>query len=155
MAHTNPRKIEMYLVASQAINYNPITGEFFWKERANGRRMDVQAGCINQSGYRQIGHGGQIMLAHRLAWVIVHGELPDCIDHINRDRADNRICNLRSVTHAENLKNQPARRRPYRRKNKAQYVTMRNDGKFVLQVTFKTKRKAAAALGALRPFMEA
>jgi hypothetical protein len=44
--------------------------------------------------------------AHRLAWLYTHGEWPaGQIDHINRDRRDNRMCNLRVVTHSENLQN--------------------------------------------------
>ena len=44
--------------------------------------------------------------AHRLAWFYVHGEWPDGeIDHINWVKNDNRICNLRVVTHSENMQN--------------------------------------------------
>lgn len=44
--------------------------------------------------------------AHRLAWLYVYGEWPKHeIDHINGNPSDNRICNLRDVTHSENLQN--------------------------------------------------
>jgi len=42
---------------------------------------------------------------HRLAWLYVHGELPEFIDHVNHNRSDNRIDNLRSVTRVENNRN--------------------------------------------------
>lgn len=46
------------------------------------------------------------MLAHRVAYAIHFGEFSDgLIDHINGDRSDNRISNLRVVDHAENMKN--------------------------------------------------
>ena len=48
-----------------------------------------------------------IFLAHRLAWMYMYGNFPpDEIDHINGVRDDNRIINLRAVSHAENAKNQ-------------------------------------------------
>ena len=49
---------------------------------------------------------GKKVLAHRLAWLLHTGHWPtDDIDHINRDRKDNRICNLRVLTRSQNLLN--------------------------------------------------
>ena len=64
-----------------------------------------EAGCLNQRGYRQIGINAQLYYTARLIWFYAHGCWPDCIDHINHERTDNRLCNLRSVTKAENHKN--------------------------------------------------
>lgn len=48
------------------------------------------------------------MLAHRVAWAVHYGEWPEKdIDHINQDKGDNRICNLRLATDQENLRNIP------------------------------------------------
>lgn len=44
-------------------------------------------------------------LAHRVVWYLHHGYWPENIDHINGIRTDNRICNLREVTHEENCQN--------------------------------------------------
>jgi hypothetical protein len=43
--------------------------------------------------------------AHRLAWLYVHGEWPNVIDHINGDAGDNRIANLRSCSQQRNMQN--------------------------------------------------
>lgn len=52
---------------------------------------------------------GKSIMAHRLRWYMEHGEIPVEIDHINGDGSDNRLCNLRSVTHSQNCRNKPAR----------------------------------------------
>ncbi|MEL6236978.1 MAG: HNH endonuclease [Pseudomonadota bacterium] len=61
---------------------------------------------MNEQGYILITVDRSIHRAHRLAWVYIHGSAP-CgdIDHINGIRSDNRICNLRDVSHTVNLQN--------------------------------------------------
>lgn len=81
-------------------SYNPETGKF---SRSKYRRS---VGTINSEGYLRIGINGSTFLAHRIAWFYIYGVQPDEIDHINGDRTDNRIANLRAVTREENMKNQ-------------------------------------------------
>ena len=47
-------------------------------------------------------------LEHRVVWELAHGECPKYLDHINRDKTDNRLANLRPATHADNHQNRPA-----------------------------------------------
>jgi len=56
-------------------------------------------------GYRKVHFDGQIYYTHRLIWKLLYGEDPLEIDHINGNRSDNRITNLRSVPHYENMRN--------------------------------------------------
>ena len=61
---------------------------------------------IDPRGYYRGAIGGRSVYAHRVAIALCSGEWPsDEVDHINRDRSDNRLCNLRVVTHSENRKN--------------------------------------------------
>ena len=81
------------------LDYNPETGVFRWKRDGRGcfKRAGAEAGGARPDGYKSIRVLGRQWLCHRLAWVMTHGEEPPrVIDHINRDKSDNRIENLRS-----------------------------------------------------------
>ena len=74
----------------------------------NARAGDV-AGNADGNGYIKISIAHTLYYAHRLIWLYVYGEWPNSIDHINRNKHDNRISNLRNVSHSTNLKNQKLR----------------------------------------------
>ena len=68
-------------------------------------RVGEEAGCLNPDGYRRVIINGRSYLVSRIIWFYAYECWPDCIDHLNHERADNRLCNLRSVTNAENSRN--------------------------------------------------
>lgn len=84
-------------------NYNPDTGLFVWK--VGYKVKGTIAGSIRAPGYVKIAIKRKRYFAHRLAWLYTHGVWPRTIDHKNRIKDDNRLCNLRDVTLEENLKN--------------------------------------------------
>jgi hypothetical protein len=85
--------------------YDPETGWLTWRE-TKGRAMRGAVAGTMAHGYRLIRIQSRRYAAHRLAWLYVYGEWPEAdIDHINGDRADNRIANLRKATRAENQQN--------------------------------------------------
>ena len=82
-------------------------GVFVWKKFTNGRvSVGSQAGSIIKKRYAMIHINGKCYLSHRLAWFYVHGKWPKgWIDHINHDRLDNRIENLRDATPSQSACN--------------------------------------------------
>jgi hypothetical protein len=88
----------------ELLSYDPATGIFRWNQRmSNYCHAGRVAGHVNPHGYRAIAIDRCMYLAHRLAWFYVRGEWPiRDIDHINSDKLDNRICNLRIATESQN-----------------------------------------------------
>jgi HNH endonuclease len=95
----------------ELFDYFPLSGLLIWKANTGKRnRIGMVAGCIKDTGYVRIQLEKRMLLAHRVAWAIYYGEWPSAfIDHINSKREDNRIENLRSVTHQQNTMNSSVR----------------------------------------------
>lgn len=90
----------------QLLDYDPATGIFTHRVKHGFPLPGVVAGCKNNAGYTVINVLKTIHLAHRLAWFHFYGGQPlHCIDHINGNRVDNRIENLRDIPKAQNHQN--------------------------------------------------
>jgi hypothetical protein len=142
------------------LHYDPDTGVFRWRETI-GQRAKAGAipGKIDKKGYRHIKIKGRVMLAHRLAWLYVHGQWPvGQLDHANRQPDDNRISNLREATAAQNMHNQGIRKRNksgikgvcWHKASNRWLASLGFNGKSVYLGIHKTKQAAAAAVRAAR-----
>ena len=89
-----------------AVSYDEETGLFKWSKPRCKVQVGDALGYKRKDGYIHMKFNGVSILGHVLAWFYVHGKPPDGeIDHINHDRSDNRISNLRDVPAKENAKN--------------------------------------------------
>lgn len=91
---------------SEIFDYN---GEHLtWKNPPLARfKAGDRAGTLHKNGYVQVCFCGKLYLAHRIIWEMIKGEIPHGmqIDHIDQNKKNNKIENLRLVTHGQNLKN--------------------------------------------------
>jgi hypothetical protein len=87
-------------------DYDKETGNLIWKVKSSARvKIGDIAGSIQNAGYLAVRINSKSYLAHRLIFLMHKGYLPRTLDHINGDRLDNRIENLRAVTASQNQHN--------------------------------------------------
>lgn len=96
----------------ELLEYDPAIGVFIWKNKSAPRskiKVGSIAGKIRKDGYLRISVDGYRYLEHRLARFYVHGEFPfgaqNFIDHIDGNKSNNQLSNLRVCTNAENMRN--------------------------------------------------
>lgn len=149
-------------------DYDPDSGILRWRVRpSQAVKAGSIAGSVESNGYVRIRILGKKVLAHRIAWAIYYGEFPNQgvdIDHVDGDKSNNRISNLRLATRSQNCANRPAPR-VNTSGFKGVYLNSRN-GKYHAQIGvdgtrhhlgfFDTKEEAGAAFraAALRIFGE-
>lgn len=112
----------------QLLEYDPATGGLTWRTRSpamfEGGVRSPEWSCNwwnsrfagkpafvtpNKLGYLNGAINARYYLAHRIIWKLVYGTDPEFVDHIDRNPANNRLANLRSVAHAENCRNRKLR----------------------------------------------
>lgn len=123
-------------------------GKLYWKKVAHPNKQYLvgqEAGSIHQTGYRHVTWLGKVHKVHRLIFLLEYGYLPPEVDHINGDRQDNRLENLRPANRSENQCNRGTLANntsgypgvTWHKASKAWVVRVMKDGKTVVQQYFK------------------
>lgn len=86
-------------------NYDGVTGKLTHKKTTSSGTAGSLATHAHSGGYLCVSVGRKAYLAHRIIYLMVTGNWPEYIDHINHDRTDNRWNNLRGVSQTENNRN--------------------------------------------------
>lgn len=90
----------------QVLRYEAETGNFYWIYRDTHKsNLGKNASIVRSHGYLNICIDGNYYYTHRLAWFYSHGEWPNVIDHIDGEKTNNKLENLRSVSQRCNLEN--------------------------------------------------
>ncbi len=88
--------------------FDYFDGQLIWKKCRNTTVIGKPAGAIGGRGYVNVKLNGKTYTAHRLIYLLQHGHVPDMIDHIDRDKTNNRIENLRPASVSQNVCNREA-----------------------------------------------
>lgn len=103
---------ELHHLIIELLEYDPRTGVFLWKKtRGGSAKAGTVAGANSGCGYRTVRVLRKIYKEHRLVWFYVHGQWPEMdIDHIDGNKHNNAIANLRLATSAQNVANSNVRK---------------------------------------------
>ena len=144
----------------ECLDYNPKTGLFFWRRRPlahfkspretkrwNTRYAGKPAGAPDKSGHIHIQVAGLGLLAHRIAWLLEHGEpVPDLIDHKDGRGWHNAIDNLRPSDYSGNISNSKTQKDTI---TGIKGVCIQKNGRFHAYITKNRRRHALGAFDTL------
>ena len=116
-----PKRLPEISYVRECVIYDPDTGLFTWRTRplhhfpcevawkwwnTKFANQPAGSGTNSRQNYWRLCLGHSRIKAHRIAWLLVHGEpVPNIIDHVDGDTLNNRISNLRAATSGENSAN--------------------------------------------------
>jgi len=122
----------------ELLSYDPETGVMRWRVNKGPVKAGDVAGNPTR-GYLQLMVDGHMTFVHRFIWFYVHGTWPiGNIDHIDGNRSNNRIANLRDVSQAMNIQNE---RKP-RSNNKSGFLVVKaNRGLWKAEISINGKTK--------------
>lgn len=90
----------------EAFEYDNTIGQLRWKYHHITRKIGTIAGNVGNRGYRRVYYKGKFRNCHRMIWLLIYGYEPNIIDHIDHNKDNNFISNLRDVNTSINQQNQ-------------------------------------------------
>lgn len=120
----------------ELFDYDPDTGDLTRRIGVRGSPKGTVIGTTRPNGYKVAVVDGKPYRVHRLVWMYHHGDIQHEVDHINRDKGDNRIENLRLCTRTENVRNAVGKGPGYKGVS-----FCKQTGKWVAQITVNYRNK--------------
>ena len=139
--------------------FNYKAGALYWNVRpSRAVKIGDRAGSVDSSGYRVVRVKGRVFREHQIIYFIIYGCRPEAIDHINGDRTDNRIENLRAANKSTNGMNSKTRSNntsgvkgvSWKAELNKWFAQLKANGKYVWSAYFNTLEEAATAIAAAR-----
>jgi hypothetical protein len=116
-------------------------GKVFWKEdRTPKIKAGDRAGTFTTSGYRTISVSQRKVYEHRAVWMLCHGSAPNMLDHINGNKVDNHIENLRELSSVGNSRAHRNQKKGVTSKYRGVHLN-KVSKKFVAQISDGSSRK--------------
>lgn len=122
-------------------------GDLIWKIKPSNRtNIGDIAGVIGRK-YKQVQYKGKLYKVHILVWILHNGEIPNKmqVDHIDKNKLNNRIENLRLLSHSDNLLNNNAKGYYYNKRDKRYQAQIQINNKHQYIGQFKTEKEARDA----------
>ncbi len=137
MSYENSKRMsdaDLIEYSKKNFRYDPEEGILYRKVYANGSKVG-KVGFLH-NGRLEVNIGYRTYFVHRICYLMHYGECPEILDHIDRNKTNNKITNLRPATHALNMANKDPR------PNKTGYIGVSlKRGKYTARFQSGGKRK--------------
>jgi hypothetical protein len=94
------------------LEYDETSSTFLRWKKKTCKKINVgeEAGSLKKEGYYNIMFNGKKYLNHRIIYFLIHSYCPECLDHIDNNRQNNNISNIREASRSQNNQNAQIRK---------------------------------------------
>tara|TARA_R100001369_G_C3214878_1_gene148791 strand:+ start:42 stop:539 length:498 start_codon:yes stop_codon:yes gene_type:complete len=143
---------------NELFTYDRETGKLYWKSARQGVTVGKEAGALDKEGYSILRINYKRYRTHRVVFLMHKGYLPVVLDHIDGDRANNRLDNLRPASLSQNQYNRKLNKNnksgfkgvSYNSRSKMFYASIRHQTQRIFLGSYNTPEEADAVVRAAR-----